>query len=263
VRIEPRATVVHYELASEEEPPGTLGELHESLGRDPQAAAAERTAERILAEARAQRESILAGLQTEAKQARESMEQELATLQQAAELELVEQRAQLVESLRAELDAQYRQRYGAALTQLEQAAAQLAQRQAEYVKEIEQPALELVLAIARQLLAGELAHSPQALARLIAEALALLQPQQSASLLLSPQTLELLTADGLLGAVLAERGMSLERVALEPSPALRDDQFELRAGASRISFDLTAKAAELAEQLTRRAAAEAAAGAGA
>jgi flagellar biosynthesis/type III secretory pathway protein FliH len=256
VRIEPRAHVDRYELAGEGEPE-TLSELHDSLRLDPEAATAQRTAERILAEARAQRESMLANLDVEARQAREGMERELAMLQEAAELELVEQRVQLQDNLRAELDREYQARYGAALAQLEQAAAQLAQCQAEYLKEIEAPALELVLAIARQLLAGELAHSPQVLARLIAEGLQLLQPQQTVQVALCPDTLELLTHDELLGSVLRERGLALERVELSGNPALAPDQFVLQAGAARVSFDLNAKAAELVAQLTQRAAAEA------
>jgi len=252
VRIEPRApAIVPYELAGAEDE-GTLSELHDSLRLDPAAAAAERTAERILAEAKAQREALLSGLQDEARQAREGMERELATLQEAAELELVEQRAQVVEGLRAELDAQYRERYVAALTQLEQAAADLAEKQATYLKEIEQPAFGLVLSIARQLLASELSHSPEVLGRLIAAALQLLQPQHSAVVAVSPAAFHLLTADDLLGGVLAARGMSLEHIELTINPALNADQFELQAGAARVSYDLSAKTAELIERLTQR-----------
>jgi flagellar biosynthesis/type III secretory pathway protein FliH len=253
VLIEPRPPVIdRYELASEEDPE-TLSAMHASLRLDPEAVAAQRTADRILAEAKAQRESILASTAAEAKQAREGMERELALLQQAAELELVEQRVQLQDSLRAELEAQYQARYSQALDQLGQAATQLARQQAQYIQQLEAPALELVLAIARQLLAGEPSCGAQYIARLISEALRLLQPRQAVQLALHPATLAQLQADDLLAPVLAHHNLALEQVELIGNGQLRPDQFELQAGAARVSYDLSARLEDLLTQVASRA----------
>jgi flagellar biosynthesis/type III secretory pathway protein FliH len=235
---------------------GGLQGLHDSLGQDTDhpSAVAERAADRILAEARAHRESLLNSAAEEAQAAKAQMERELAAMQEAAELELAEQRVALVDGLRREIEQEFSGRYGAALEQLERAAGALAEQQARYVAEIEQPALQLVLCIARQLLGGELSRSPEFLARLIGDALTQLRPQPAAQVSLNPATLELLLRDELLASVLRTRGINLDQVELQAASNLRPDQFELHAGMALISFDLQQKAAELTAALEERAA---------
>lgn len=252
VQLDPRPVAVPRHPTPQPASEG-LSELHDSLRFDPVAAAAERTADIILSEAKAQRDSLLDNATREAQEARERMERELAAMQEAAELELAEQRAQLVDELRRELEAQYASRYLSALTQLESAAAHLREQTQAMLKTLEIPALNLVLHIAHQLLGVELSQQPAILTGLIARAFASLQPQPSAVLELHPQVLDQLTRDSLLADSLASSGFRLEQIELRSNPALRHDQFELQAGMARISFDFTAQAWQLIAEVEKQA----------
>jgi flagellar biosynthesis/type III secretory pathway protein FliH len=103
------------------------------------------------------------------------------------------------------------------------------------------------------LLAGEPSCGAQYIARLIGEALQLLQPRQAVQLALNPATLAQLQADDLLAPVLAQHSLALEQVELVSNGSLRPDQFELQAGAARVSYDLSARLAELLQQVASRA----------
>ncbi len=87
---------------------------------------------------------------------------------------------------RSLLEAEYRERYLAAVTALEDAAAELRTGQEAYLAQLERPAFELVLAIARQLLGSELSRAPRFIGRMIAEAFLLLKPEQVAAVAVHP-----------------------------------------------------------------------------
>jgi flagellar biosynthesis/type III secretory pathway protein FliH len=215
---------------------------------------AQSAAEAIVAQAQDEAETILAGARAEAERLQEAARERSATETAAARAELAAQRAALAREVRAELETEYRQRYLAAVSALEGAAAELREKQEAYLRQIEQPALELVLAIARQLLGDELSQSPAFIARLIAQAFSLLKPQQVASAAVHPATFERLLADDLFASALAAAGVQPQRVELEIDELLDPDQFVLRVAGVSVEYDLGAGLAEMAAHLRERSA---------
>ena len=153
------------------------------------------------------------------------------------------------------MEKQYLERYGAALRALETAGAELRTRQDDYLKDIEQPAFSLVLAVARQVLGAELARPQAYVGPLIARAFSLLKPEQVVVVALHPATFNAVTSDPTLLSALPAAGISVKRVELTIDESLKPDQFSARINGVSIDFDLSASLAKVLAHLEERAAA--------
>lgn len=222
------------------------------FARSPEVAEAQTRAQEIISAATAQARQTLSTAQAQASQALSSGKSQSAALLEAAEQDIAARKNSLEREIRAELEAEYRERYLAAVTALEGAAADLRGQQDEYLAQLERPAFELVLAIARQLLGGELARAPQFIGRMIAQAFVLLKPEHVALVAVHPVTFQQLVMDDMLHDALKQAGIKPERVELEIEETLRPDQFSLRVSGMRLDYDLSATLDELLAHLAQR-----------
>lgn len=223
------------------------------LGEDtPEIFEAKSQAQEILDLASAQANRIISAAEDEGSQILADAQEQAAALIQSTTTELDAKRAEMERSLHQQLSAQYSQRYLAAVTALEAAAQDLRAKQEEYLEQIEQPAFQLVLAIAKQLIGGELNRAPELLGAMVAQAFHLLKPEQVALVAVHPQTFECLAMDEMLNSALNQAGIKPERVELEIDETLRPDQFSLRLGGMRLDYDLSAAIAEMIEHLEER-----------
>jgi len=210
-------------------------------------------AERLVNEAQQQAAELREVAESEIEQLKQRTQEELEQQRQQVERDLSEQRSQLEQQVRAELEQRYQERYAAAVSALEQAASKLGSSQAECLKETEQSAFQLTLAIAKQLLGQELDRAPDFIARLITKAFELLKPAQAATVKLAPVTFQRLAEDDLLQSALAEAGISLSLVDLAIDESLSPGQFAVELGGSNISYDLDQALTELIADLEQRA----------
>lgn len=183
----------------------------------------------------------------------EAGRQEAARLIEAAQAEIAAERAALEGRVRGEIEAAYRARFNAATEAFTSAARQLAQRSEAALAQLEAAALELVLAIARRLLCCEWEAGPEALARIVAQALQSRQSRELASLALSPAALGALGGAAALAEALRAQGLPPERLHLSEDPRLGNGQLRLELPNSVVEFDLERALAEV-EALVRRAA---------
>jgi flagellar biosynthesis/type III secretory pathway protein FliH len=221
----------------------------EQVRRDAQSAA-----EQIKAEAQQQAAELVAQAAQAAEALRNQAEEEAAQLLQAAEDSVAQREAQLEQRIRQQLAQEFQERYLKSLQALEGAAADLDKRQEEYLEAIEQPAFELVLAVARQVLGRELADPAGSLPALIAQAFQLLRPQQPLQVFVSPATFQSLAESELFADALARGGVRPERIELEIDSALGEGQFRAESAGSYIACDLPALMEELSAHLRRQAA---------
>jgi len=169
-------------------------------------------------------------------------------------VDLESQRETLEREARERVEAEYRERYLAAVTALEAAAAELRNEHEEYLKQIEPPAQRLVLAIARQLLGAELSRSPEFVAGLIARAFQLMKPQQVVHVALDVETHRRLEEDELLTGTLRRAGIKSELVEIKADEALAPGQFTAEVAGMSVDYDLDEVIAELTTQIEQRAA---------
>ncbi|MBN2081984.1 hypothetical protein JW859_07235 [bacterium] len=213
---------------------------------------AKNEAERIVGEAEQMAQDIAAQAEAEATKKIEETEAEVEQLISQTMRELESQREVLEREARERAEAEYRERYLAAVTALEGAAAQLRREHEEYLKQIEQPAQRLVLAIARQLLGRELSQSPEFVAALIARACQLIKPDQVVTVDVHPATFMLLSEDDLLSDALRAAGIKPALVDLALDEALEPSQFKAHLAGLSIDYDLPEILAELITELEER-----------
>lgn len=226
-------------------PAAAHGAVADEPGRTP--------ADELLDEARWEAAKIVDQAQTETQTLRRETAAELKALREQTTAELQTLRDGLLSQLRQELEREYQERYAAAVKALEGAAAELRGHQEDYLKQIERPALELVLAVARQLLAAELRTAPEAITGLIIRAFQLLKPEQVVVVHVSAPAFERLSADQLLAQALAEAGIRPGLVELAVDETLSAEQFVARVNGVSVSYDLSAAAEETVAQLVARA----------
>ena len=184
------------------------------------------------------RAQALAELEQELDSRREEHEKSLAATTLKHEQELASRRKSMEQELRGELQSEFRQRYEQALTSLESAAASLGQDRDTYLKQVELPALELVLEISRQLLCKEISTDSSILGGLIVKALGMLKPQEVVAVKLHPATFHLLLENESFNAALSKAGFSADLVELAIDDSLEPDQFRAELGGMRIEFGL-------------------------
>ena len=211
-------------------------------------------AEQLLVKAEQQAQSIAGRAEEEAQQLRRQADEETRQLREAAAAELAQKRRVMEGEIRRELETQYGERYSAAVTALEAAAADLRERQEQYLAQIEQPALSLVLAIGRQLLGAELSRSPEFIAGLIARAFQLMKPQQVVYVALDAEIHRRLEEDELLTGALRRAGIKPELVAITADEALAPGQFTAEVGGMSVDYNLDEVITELTAQIEKRAA---------
>lgn len=211
-------------------------------------------AERIVADAEQMAQEIAQQAEHEASRKREELESEIEQLIDSTTRELETQRESIERETRQRVEAEYRERYLAAITVLEQAAADLRTQRERYLDEIEQPAFQLVLAVARQLLMREPSRSPEFIAALIGRALAILRPDRPVTVSLAPEVFALLSDDSMLVEALSSGGVEPAQVELAGSPDLQPGQFRARCDGSVVEYDLTTAVDELIQQLEDQAA---------
>jgi len=209
-------------------------------------------AERIVGEAEQMAQEIASQAEAEASKKIEATEVEVEQLISMTMRDLESQRETLEREARERVEAEYRERYLAAVTALEAAAAELRNEHEEYLKQIEPPAQRLVLAIARQLLGRELSRSPEFVAALIARACQLIKPDQVVTVDVHPATFMLLSEDELLGDALREAGIKPRLVDLSIDEALEPGQFRAHLAGLSIDYDLSEVLAELISELEER-----------
>lgn len=220
---------------------------------DPEAAQAQSQAQEILALASIQARQELHAAQLEAGRLLAEAQAQCQTMLATAEADIAGRRERLEHETRAQLEAEYSARYLAAMLALEGAAADLRAQQEAYLAQLERPAFELVLAIARQLLGSELSRSPQFIGCMIARAFQLLQPEQVAIVAVNPLVFQQLAADGMLHQALSRAGIKPERIELEIDETLRPDQFSLRVSGMHLDYDLSSALEEMLAHLSQRA----------
>jgi len=206
-------------------------------------------AERIVADAEQMAQDIAAQAESEASRKREEIESEIEQLIDSTTRELETQRESIERETHQRVEAEYRERFQAALTALERAAAELRDKREQYLAEIEQPALRLVLEVARQLLSREISRSPEFIAELIVQALAILKPEQLVTVKLHPETYQLLTSDDLLVDILRTSGFSPKQVALAVDESLAPAQFCASIDGTAVEYDMAAALSQLIGQL--------------
>lgn len=231
-------------------------EVDAAAGEQQLSAQALDAAERIRSEAEQMASEIAQQARAAAERQRAQTEDELAELMETTLRELETQRENIERETRTKLEQEYRDRYRQAVAALEAAAAGLGTHRDAYLAEIEQPAFNLVLAIARQLLGAELTRSPRFIAEMIKEAYKLLRPENVVQVALHPATFHLLSEDALLTGVLREAGIAVDRVELTIDETLKPAAFTARLGGVCVDYDLDTAIAELAEHLAQRAATE-------
>jgi len=236
------------ELNGDVGPPAAQLEGEAGSGENPD------QAEQLLVKAEQQAQSIAGRAEADAQKLRRQADEEARQLREAAAAELAQKRRVMEGEIRRELETQYGERYSAAVTALEAAAADLRQRQEQYLDQIEQPALNLVLAIARQLLGAELSRSPEFVAGLIARAFQLMKPQQVVHVALDVETHRRLEEDELLTGTLRRAGIKSELVEIKADEALAPGQFTAEVAGMSVDYDLDEVIAELTTQIEQRAA---------
>ncbi|MCH7472490.1 hypothetical protein IIA79_06010 [bacterium] len=199
-------------------------------------------------------ERLLAKVKAQVGRLKDQSERELRAMRKQEERKLEEKRESIKQEIRAELEKEMCARFQDALSALEGAAADLRQRQEQYLGAIEEPALRLVMAVARQLISAELRQSPSVVAHSIAQAFNLLKPRQVASAAVHPQTLCLLREDNMLASSLAQAGINPDLVELIADDSLKPDQFSVRLNGSSVDFDLDSAIEEMTKHLLGRAA---------
>jgi flagellar biosynthesis/type III secretory pathway protein FliH len=216
-------------------------------------AEARSAAEQIVADAEQMAQEIAEQAKQEASRKREEIESEIEQLIDSTTRELETQRESIERETRQRVEAEYRERYLAAITALEQAAADLRTRREAYLEEIEQPAFQLVLEVARQLLLREPSRTPAFVAALITRALAILKPEQLVTVSLNPDVLRTLSEDKTLSGALSAAGLSPSQVELAGDSSLQPGQFRARCDGSAVDYDLATAIAELIRQLEHQA----------
>jgi flagellar biosynthesis/type III secretory pathway protein FliH len=217
-------------------------------------------AERIVADAEQMAQDIAAQAESEASRKREEIESEIEQLIDSTTRELETQRESIERETRQRIEAEYRERFQAALTALERAAAELRDKREQYLTEIEQPALRLVLEVARQLLSREISRAPEFIAELIVQALAILKPEQLVTVKLHPETYQLLTNDDLLVDILRTSGFSPKQIALAVDETLAPAQFRASVDGTAVEYDMAAALSQLIGQLEEQSLCQPAAG---
>lgn len=220
----------------------------EAAGQDTQ------QVEQLLAAAEQQAEHIAGRAEQAAEQLRQRAEDELRQLREAAAAELAQKRRALESEIRRELEGRYSERYAAAVAALEQAAKELRDHQEEYLAQIEQPALKLVLAVGRQLLGAELSRAPDFVATLIARALDVLKPRQVVKVMLNAETHQRLQDDELLADALRKAGVKPELVSVTVDETLAPGEFTAEVNGMSVEYSLEEVIAELTAQIEQRAA---------
>lgn len=224
--------------------PGLVApELH---GGGPSQAAA------LIGQSRERAQAALEDAEGTASRIIEAARQEAARLIESAQAGLELERSALEGRVRGEIEAAYRARFSAATEAFASAARQLAQRSDAALAALEEPALELVLAIARRLVQCEWERGPEALARIVAQALQSRQSRALASLALSPETLSALGGAEALAGALKEQGLPPGRIRLSEDPLIERSGLRLELPSSLLEFDLERALAEV-EALVRRA----------
>jgi len=237
--------------ASRSRAPEPTDGVSEAIDQFPDHARSE--AERIVADAEQMAQEIAQQAEHEASRKREELESEIEQLIDSTTRELVTQRESIERETRQRVEAEYRERYLAAITALEQAAADLRTRRERYLDEIERPAFQLVLEVARQLLLREPSRTPEFITELITRALLILKPEHLVTIHLHPEVLRTLSEDGMLARALSSAGMNMSQVELAGDSALQPGQFRARCDGSAVDYDLAAAIAELIRQLEHQA----------
>jgi len=219
-------------------------------------------AEKIRAEAEEMAQEIATQAEAEALARREKTEDELQQMMESTLKDLETQRESLERETRTRLEQEYRERYQQAIVSLEKSAADLQAKREEYLAQIEEPAMQLVLAIARRLLGAELSRSPRFVAELIGAAFHLLKPEGMVHVELHPATFHLLSEDTLLVNSLRESGINPDLVELAIDETLKPDAFRARVGGMSVDYDLDTVIDELVNHVEERAATEQAEGSG-
>lgn len=227
---------------------GSPGQVEE----DPELYEAKSQAQQIVDLALGQAHQTLSTAQAQARQTISDAQAQAAALIQSTQEELDAKREALEDSVRQQLCTEYSERYVAAVTALEAAASELYAKQAEYLGQIEQPAFQLVLAIARQLIGGELSRAPEFIGAMIAQAFHLLKPEQVAVVSVNPQTFQLLVVDEMLNVALSQAGIMSERVELAIDETLVPGQFSMRINGMHLDYDLQAAIDQMIEHLELR-----------
>ena len=259
--------------ATQTEPPGGVGQPEQADApaaprpavRPPTQDYVRREAQSAAARIKAEAEEHAAELIAQAAEAAEALkskaEVDAARKLESAESAIAQREEQLRQQIRSELNKEYQERYLKALQALEGAAAEIAAHQAEYLAAIEQPAFELVLAIARQALGRELADAQRSLPALIARAFQLLQPQQPLTVFVGPAAFQQLSDSALFADALTQAGVRPERIELEIDSALGEGQFRAESGGSSVVCDLPALLDEITGHLSSQARLEPSSGA--
>jgi len=206
-------------------------------------------AQGLMEQSRHRSHALLSAAQQEAADLLAEAQQQAALLLAEARQEAEALRGGLEKQVRSELESEYSKRFKAAASALEAAGKELCKRQCEYLERIEQPALSLVLAIARHLIRAEWKQDSSALARMVGAALRQLQPEDVALLYLSPETYAAVSEGAGLSSALSENGVRIGQIRLEADPALSAGQFALSSGNVAVNFDLDNALAEMAAHL--------------
>lgn len=230
---------------------GLAGTMNEGDLTQRRGSVASRKAEETILEAKKQREKQLSDLEIELGQIRAEHEEQLAQTTQQHELEMEQRRTALERDLRGELENEFRERYEQAIKSLENAAADLEKDRDSYLKQIEQPALELVMETARQVLGQEIKTDSKILGNLIVKAFELLKPEEVVNVHIHPATFHLLLDNKSFNVGLAQAGFSHKLVDLDIDETIAPDQFKAELGGMRIEFSLQSAISELLENQTK------------
>lgn len=214
---------------------------------------AQSEAERILEEAEEMATDIAGQAQQQASEIKERTVEEVEQLKRQAQEEIDARKARLEQEVRAELTAEYKQRFAAAVQSLEGLASALQRQQADYLKSIEQPAFELVCELSRELLGTEIGNAGRVLPPLIARAFHLLRPERALTVYISPAVFQQLGESNLFASALSEQGLRLDKVELEIDESLADGQFRAESAGSYVACDLPATVNEVIDELKLRA----------
>jgi flagellar biosynthesis/type III secretory pathway protein FliH len=154
----------------------------------------------------------------------------------------------LEQEVSARLTQEFAAQYQDSIQALCGAAAELQRRADNLVQELEEPAYQLILALGRKLLAAEWERD-ETLPRLLAEALALLQPDGGLRLRLNPAALARIEQHGGLPETLRGAGLKSDSLELIADAELASTAYRLESGPALLAFDLDVATTALLRRL--------------
>lgn len=224
----------------------------EAGSEQPEIAETESQAAQVLRDAETRAGEIIERAEVKAAEITEQAAARATATTERVEAELEKRRESLEAEIRSQVEGEFKERYQSAISVLERSAKQLDTLRDEYLESIQQPAMNLVLAIAHHLLQQELSRHPEFIARLIAMSFEMLKPSEIATVKVNPATFFVLSEDELLNNALREAGIDLELVDLAIDESQAPAGFSTEINGLSVEYNLEELMVELIQHLEHR-----------